>query len=128
MGPIRNPLGAIGAILVALEGVAGGSLVALESGSALQTWMVGSMIFVIVSVTHVVLGTIIYFAVSNSAYLFSPSDISESAHLNLYGGNLIPPLSVEVRSQVEHIDIPQFNPDIHPFSPVEGGPDSAAEE
>ena len=84
---IRSPLGAIGAILVALEGVAGGSLVVLESGSSLQTWMVAAMIFVFVAVTLVVLGIIIYFAVRKPAYLFSPSDISESAHSDLYAGS-----------------------------------------
>ena len=86
MLPIRSPLGAIGAILVALEGIAGGSLYALDSGSGLQIAMVATMISVFAAVTLVVLGIIIYFAVRQPAYLFNPSDISESAHVILYAG------------------------------------------
>jgi hypothetical protein len=106
MLPIRSPLGAIGAILVALEGVAGGSLFALDPGSALQTAMVAAMIFVFVTVTLVVLGMIIYFAVRQPAYLFNPSDISESAHLTLYTGGLSPGRDVQVPPEPEHVLIP----------------------
>ena len=104
---IRSPLGAIGAILVALEGVAGGSLVALESGSSLQAWMVAAMIFVFVAVTLVVLGIIIYFAVRKPAYLFSPSDISESAHSDLYTGSSTRRY-IEVSPKFDVIELPSL--------------------
>jgi hypothetical protein len=103
MLPIRSPLGAIGAILVALEGVAGGSLFALDSSSVLQTAMVAAMILVFVAVTVVLLGVIIYFAVRQPAYLFNPSDISESAHLALYGGGASAGRYVQVPPEVEPI-------------------------
>ena len=106
MLPIRSRLGAIGAILVALEGVAGGSLVALESGSDLQFAMVAAMIFVFVAVTIVVLGVIIFFAVRRPGYLFNPSDISESAHVSLYGGGVTPTEQIEVSTSPEPVVIP----------------------
>ena len=115
---IRSPLGAIGAILVALEGVAGGSLVALESGSSLQAWMVAAMIFVFVAVTLVVLGIIIYFAVRKPAYLFSPSDISESAHSDLYTGS----------STRRYIEVSEVSPKLDAIElPSLGGNEEAGE-
>ncbi|MEK7807423.1 MAG: hypothetical protein AAB528_06780 [Chloroflexota bacterium] len=112
MLPIRSPLGAIGAILVALEGVAGGSLFALDSGSVLQTAMVAAMIFAFVAVTVVVLCVYIYFAVRKPAYLFNPSDISESAHLALYGGGVSPGRYVQVPPELEPILIPPGPPTV----------------
>ena len=67
--------------------------------------MVAAMIFVFVTVTVVVLFIIIYFAIRQPAYLFNPSDISESAHLTLYAGGVSPGRYAQV-SVVEDILIP----------------------
>jgi hypothetical protein len=106
MLPIRSPLGAIGAILVALEGIAGGSLFALDSGSGLQIAMVAAMISVFAAVTLVVLGIIVYFSVRQPAYLFNPSDISESAHVILYGGGFAGTRIVEISTPQPEVVVP----------------------
>ena len=87
MGPIRSPLGAIGAVLVVLEGIAAGTLFALDSDPLLRLAIVATMIFVLVSVTVVVLGIAIYFAKTKPGFLFNPADIarlSESTQQSLF--------------------------------------------
>ncbi len=77
MGPIRSPLGAMGAILVLLEGIAGASLFALDSDPNLRLAMVVTIIFVLVLITLTVLGVIIYFTVTNPGFLFNPADVGK---------------------------------------------------
>ena len=77
--------------------------------------MVAAMIFVFVAVTLVVLSLIIYFAVRNPAYLFNPSDISEAAHLTIYGGGINPPRLVEISEQPQYVVPPEL--DIHEGEP-----------
>ena len=87
MGPIRSPLGAIGAVLVVLEGIAAGTLFALDSDPLLRLAIVATMIFVLVSVTVVVLGIAIYFAKTKPGFLFNRADIarlSESTQQSLF--------------------------------------------
>ncbi len=107
MLPIRSPLGAIGAILVALEGVAAGALFALRSNPILQGWLVAAMIFVLVLVTLAILGVVVYFAICKPAYLFNPSDISERAHVTLYGGGTRPIAYVSIANEPGEVIIPQ---------------------
>ena len=59
-GPIRSPLGAVGVLLAVLEGIAGGTLFALDSDPGLRIALVTAMIVVIAAVTAVILGLIIY--------------------------------------------------------------------
>ena len=106
MLPIRSPLGAVGAILVALEAIATASLFALESDPSLRTWMVAAMIFVFILVTVVILGVIVYFALRRPAYLFNPSDISDSAHFSLYGGGIDRTATITISAEPESVIVP----------------------
>ena len=75
--PIRSPLGAVGALLVTLEAIAGGTLFALDANPGLRIAIVATMIAVIATVTVVILGLIIYVAKTNLAYLFNPAEIGQ---------------------------------------------------
>ena len=84
---IRSPLGAIGAILVALEAVFGGTLFALDDSFWLRVAIVVTMIVVFVSVTAIVLWMVVYLTVKNPGFLFSPVEVaqlSESVQRNIY--------------------------------------------
>ena len=85
MPSIKSPLGALGALMVMLEAIAAGALIPTQSQPMLQTILVICIVFEALAVSLVVLGVIVYFAVKRPAYLFSPSDISPSAHGRLYG-------------------------------------------
>ena len=87
MGPIRSPLGAIGAILVALEAVFGGALFALDGKPVLQAAMVATMIAVFVLVSLVVLWMVVYLTLKKPGFLFNPAEVaqlSESVQQAIY--------------------------------------------
>ena len=77
MGPIRSPLGAIGTILVLLEGIAGATLFALDSDPHLRLAIVVTIIVVFGLVTLTVLGITIYFTITNPGFLFNPADVGQ---------------------------------------------------
>lgn len=77
MGPIRSPLGAIGVILVALEAVFGGTLLALDAAPALQTIMVLTMVTVFALVTLVVLWMVVYLTLKKPGFLFNPAEVAQ---------------------------------------------------
>ena len=87
MSPIRSPLGAIGALLVALEAVLAGSLFVLPAYSP-QSWVVVvTMVTVFVAVASVVLWMVVYLTVKKPGFLFSPAEVaqlSESAQQEMY--------------------------------------------
>ena len=104
--PIRSPLGAVGALLVALEAIAGGTLLALESDPGLRIALVVAMIAVLVAVTVVILGLIIHVAKTNPAYLFNPAEIGQlSAEAQIQFLTPQPPLTVSLVATPEPITV-----------------------
>ena len=90
---IRSPLAAIGVLLVALEGIAGGSLFALGSDPGLRIALVTMMVVVLATVTATILGVIIYLTLTKPAYLFSPGEIGQlhpNAQSQFISGQRIP--------------------------------------
>ena len=83
---IRSPLGALGAILAALELIAGGSLFALGASPGLQSILVITMAAVLALVTLVIIGIVVGFAIRNPGLLFDPASFSESVQHRIYGG------------------------------------------
>ena len=87
MSPIRSPLGAVGALLVALEAVCAASLFALPAYS-MQSWVVVmTMVAVFVAVASVVLWMVVYLTVKKPGFLFNPAEVaqlSESAQQGIY--------------------------------------------
>lgn len=77
MGPIRSPLGALGAILVLLEGIAGATLFALDSDPHLRLAIVVTIISVFALTTLTVLGIVVYFAIAKPGFLFNPADVGQ---------------------------------------------------
>ena len=76
MSSIRSPLGAVGALLVALEAVLAGSLFVLPPYSA-QSWVVViTMVTIFVAVASVVLWMVVYLTVKKPGFLFSPAEIA----------------------------------------------------
>ncbi len=96
MLPIRSPLGAIGALLIAMEGIAGATLFALASDPLwLRVAIVTVMMLVLLIVSAVVLWIIIYFAIKNPGFLFNPAEVaqlSESAQHRFF-----PPMDSLIR-------------------------------
>lgn len=83
---IRSPLGAVGAILTALEAIVGGSLFAVKDEYLLQLILVSAMGFILVAVSLTVIWLVVYFALKNPGLLFAPGDIDPRVHRSLYGG------------------------------------------
>ncbi len=81
---IRSPLGALGALIVLLEGIAAGALVAVKSQPALQWILVIMMVFLTSAITLLVIWIVWRFARNNPGLLFSPQDISQAVHGRLY--------------------------------------------
>ena len=77
MGPIRSPLGALGAILVLLEGIAGATLFALDSDPHLRLAIVVTIISVFALTALTVLGIVVYFAIAKPGFLFNPADVGQ---------------------------------------------------
>ena len=100
MGTIRSPLGAVGAILVALEAVFGGTLFALDTASGLRVAIVVTMIAVFISVTAVVLWMVVYLTIKNPGFLFNPAEVarlSETARRGIYA---IPSSRISLEPQI----------------------------
>lgn len=93
MIPIRSPLGALGALMVLLEGIAAAALVPLEGQPELQRMLVWLMIGVTSAITAVVIVVVLRFTFRNPGLLFSPRDINPEAHISLYspGGSIPKP-------------------------------------
>jgi len=87
LSPIRSPLGAVGALLVALEAVLAGSLFVLPAYSP-QSWVVViTMVTVFVAVAFVVLWMVVYLTVKKPGFFFNPAEVahlSESAQQGIY--------------------------------------------
>lgn len=77
MKPVRSPLGAIGALLVALEAIFGGALFALGADPWLRLAMVTTMIAVFVPAAIVVLWMVVYLTVKNPGFLFNPAEVAQ---------------------------------------------------
>lgn len=85
MPSIRSPLGALGALMVFLEGIVAAALVPLAGQPALQEKLVGMMIVTVSMVTLGVLLLVGYLAVKRPALLFNPQDLDPSVHFAVYG-------------------------------------------
>lgn len=77
MKPVRSSLGAIGALLVALEAIFGGALFALGADPWLRLAMVTTMIAVFVPAAIVVLWMVVYLTVKNPGFLFNPAEVAQ---------------------------------------------------
>jgi len=100
MNTVRSPLGALGALMVLLEGIAAAALIPLKSQPGLQTAVVIMMVASIGLLTILVIGMIALFAWKRPGLLFNPRDIDPSVHPILYGAgeapNVPPPQSVSL--------------------------------
>ena len=85
MGAIRSPLGALGALMVLLQGISASALFALKDQPTLQLILVIMMASVTAVVALAVVVLIGWLAYRNPGLLFSPPDIDPIAHLSLYG-------------------------------------------
>ena len=93
MGIVRSPLGALGALMVLLQAIAGGSLFGLQSQPTIQWVIVIMMVACISAITCLVIWLVIYFALKRPGLLFSPRDIESSVHMDLYGSSESPDIS-----------------------------------
>lgn len=84
MSTIRSPLGALGALLVLLQGISAGALAVLRDQPTLQFILVITMVAIAAVVTGVVAFVVIRFALRNPGLLFNPGDIESSVHQYLY--------------------------------------------
>lgn len=96
MGAIRSPLGAVGALMVFLEGIATSALIPLSSQPHLQALLVYLMVVSIGVITLVIVIVVAWFAFTNPGLLFNPQDIDRSVHLPLYGPSESPQSAVEI--------------------------------
>lgn len=85
MGIVRSPLGALGALMVLLQAIAGGTLFGLKSQPDVQQVVALMMVGSISAVTVLVVGLVAYFALTRPGLLFNPRDIDPSVHMDLYG-------------------------------------------
>jgi hypothetical protein len=83
-------LGALGALMVLLQGVTAGALVAVDSEPELQRILVYLMVSVTAIITVLVVSLISYFAIRNPGLLFNPQDIDSSVHSRLYISDIPP--------------------------------------
>lgn len=81
---IRSPLGALGALMVLLQGIAAASLVPLGSQPELQRLIVWMMVAATSAIALVLIIVVLWFTFRNPGLLFSPRDISPAAHISLY--------------------------------------------
>ncbi|MSQ06081.1 MAG: hypothetical protein EXR54_07455 [Dehalococcoidia bacterium] len=84
MTVIRSPLGALGALMVLLHGIAAGALVAVRSQPVLQWMLVIMMVSLTDLITLLVLWIVWHFARTRPGLLFSPQDINPAVHGRLY--------------------------------------------
>jgi hypothetical protein len=85
VNPIRSPLAAVGALMVLIDGVVLGALNIVDDPE-LQKVIVWSLIGSMVAVILMVWWMLWYILVKlkEPIWLFSPSDIDASAHLEVY--------------------------------------------
>ena len=91
---IRSPLGALGALMVLLQGIAAAALVPLESQPDLQRVIVWMMVVVTSAIVLVLVVVVLWFAFRNPGLLFNPKDISPEAHVPLYSPSARVPASL----------------------------------
>ena len=97
---IRSPLGALGALMVLLQGIATAALVPLQSQADLQRLIVWMMVGSISVITLGVVVVVLWFAFRNPGLLFNPRDISPEVHLPLYSsGSRVPDVPPSVPQQ-----------------------------
>lgn len=104
MGPVRSPLGAIGALLVALEAIFGGALFALDTDPWLRLAMVTTMIVGFVPTAGVVLWMVVYLAVKNPGFLFNPAEVAQLSESVRRGVYALPDSTVSLPAQP--LDLP----------------------
>ena len=104
MGPVRSPLGAIGALLVALEAIFGGALFALDADPWLRLAMVTTMIVVFVPTAGVILWMVVYLAVKNPGFLFNPAEVAQLSEAVQRGVYALPDSKVSL--PVQTLDLP----------------------
>ena len=99
---IRSPLGAFGAILVLIQGIAAGALATVHSQPTLQLILVIIISVVTISFTGVVIWLILHIVqtLKNPALLFSPKDIDPTVHPLIYSP-LEPQAKIEVNLESE---------------------------
>lgn len=95
---VRSPLGAIGGILVLIQGIAAGALFGVSSHPTLQFILVVLIVVVTIAVTILVIWLIIRLVRLNPAYLFNPQDIDPAIHRTLYACE-IKKIGVELEPQ-----------------------------
>ena len=84
MSLIRSPLGALGALLVSMQAISVGALVAVNSQPYLQIAIVVVMLLVVFAVAATVCFLVVLFALQRPGLLFNPQDIAQSVHRDLY--------------------------------------------
>ena len=111
MATIRSPLGAIGVILVALEVVFGGIVLALDEAPVLRAVMAVAMVAVFAAVALVVLWMVVYLTLKNPGFLFNPAEVaklSESVQRGIYA---IPVEDIVISG--ETFDLTETGGDLH---------------
>ena len=89
---IRSPLGALGALMILLQGIAAAALVPLQSQPDLQLILVRLVVGVTSILTSVVVIVVLWFAFKNPGLLFSPRDIDPRVHVDLYRPDIPTPV------------------------------------
>ena len=84
MTTIRSPLGALGALMVLMQGISVGALAVVKDQLVLQYVLVSIIGLVLITVTGLVCYLILHFAKSNPGLLFNPRDITPEIHRDLY--------------------------------------------
>ena len=69
--PIRSPLGALGGLMILLQGIAAAALVPLQSQPDLQLILVWMMVGVTVAITSVVVIVVLWFALKTRGYFLT---------------------------------------------------------
>jgi len=95
---IRSPLGAFGAMVVLIQGIAAGALATVHSQPTLQFILVIIISIVTVSFTGLIFWLILHIVrtLKNPALLFNPKDIDPTVHPLIYSP-LEPQAKIEVR-------------------------------
>lgn len=94
---VTSPLGALGAIVVLIQGIAAGALVAVRSDPILQRVLIITISIVTLLFALFVTWLVAYLAIRKPWYLFNPKDIDPGAHSHIYGP-IIPTLGVGIKA------------------------------
>ncbi len=81
---IRSPLGALGVVMVLVEGISVGALAAVRSNFVLQATLVSVISVVTFAIAALVIWIVKHFAKTNPALLFNPQDISLDVHKYIF--------------------------------------------